>query len=265
MMKNITYLILSIFLIGCQNKPEEKISEKSVLNQPQINNQKIEKDVDKEICWEGQINNKLPIFIHYSLRENLVIGEITYLNTKSKTPIKLIGTIEDDKSFRLLEFDKDGNITGIITGKPNGDKFNGTWFSPKSRKEFSLNLNKSEKYIKSESKTVNQKDIFGDYQYSYGEFTYSGEFNVEKIDNNHIAFEILSVGNGEAPPIAQIESDTIALENNSFTYKLPESDDCEFKITFYKNFAYVEYLKGNCDGQFGMNATIEGIFIKQDK
>ena len=266
MMKNITYLILSIFLIGCQNKPEEKISEKSEIKQTEINYRKTENKVNNEICWEGQINNKLPIFIHYSLQENLVIGEITYLNTKSKTPIKLIGTIENDKSFRLLEFDKNGTVTGIITGKPNGDKFNGTWFSPKSRKEFSLNLNKSEKNIKSENKTVNQKDIFGDYQYSYGEFTYNGEFSVEKIDNNHIAFEILSVGNGEAPPIAQVERDTIKLENNNtFTYKLPDSDDCEFKITFYKNFVIVEYLKGNCDGQFGMNATIEGIFIKQNK
>lgn len=264
MMKNITYIIISILLIGCQNKPEEKISKKVETNQSEINQQKVETNVDKEICWEGQINNKLPIFIHYSFKENLVIGEITYLNTKNKTPIKLIGTIEDDKSLRLLEFDKKGNITGIITGKSSDDKFVGTWFSPKSRKEFNLNLKKSEKLINSEIKTVSQKDIFGDYQYSYGEFTYNGEFNVEKIDNNHIAFEIISVGNGEAPPIAEVERDTVKLENNSFIYKLPESDDCEFKITFHKNFVFVEYLKGNCDGQFGMNATIEGIFIKQD-
>ncbi|GAA4149908.1 hypothetical protein GCM10022217_02380 [Chryseobacterium ginsenosidimutans] len=228
MMKNIAYLILSIFLFGCQNKPEEKISKKPEIKQSEINYQRTENDVDNEICWEGQIMNKIPIFIHYSLQENLVTGEIIYLNTSTKTPIKLIGTIEDDKSFRLLEFDKNGNITGIITGKPNGGRFNGKWFSPISRKEFSLNLNKSEKHIKSESKTVNPKDIFGDYRYSYGEFTYNGKFNVKKIDNNLIAFEILSVGNGEAPPIAQVERDTIKLEsNNSFTYKLPESNDCE--------------------------------------
>lgn len=263
-MKNITYLIIFIFLIGCKNNSEKKNSGHSVINQSKNNNQKNIENGNQQIYWEGQINNKLPIIINYSLQENLVIGEITYLNTKNKMPIKLIGTIEDDKSFRLLEFDKSGNISGIISGKTKDNEFNGTWFSPKSRKEYSFNLKKLKKQIKAVSNTINEKDIYGDYQYSYGKFAYSGELNIEKIDKNNIAFEILSVGNGEAPSIAQIERDTIKLENNSFVYKLSESDDCEFKITFYKSFVYVKYLKGNCDGQFGMNASIEGIFIKQE-
>jgi len=39
-----------------------------------------------------------------------------------------------------LEFEKSRNITGIITGLPTEKLFTGSWFSPKTRKELSLNL-----------------------------------------------------------------------------------------------------------------------------
>jgi hypothetical protein len=76
-----------------------------------------------EICWTGTLNGKTPIFIHYQLDNNLIIGEITYLNTEDKLPIRLLGTIEENKSYRLLEFDKTGNITGVIEGKPTEKSF----------------------------------------------------------------------------------------------------------------------------------------------
>src|SRR5690349_3030177 len=100
-----------------------------------------EKPAAKETCWAGSLNKKTPIFIHYQVVDShVIIGEITYLNSKNKVPIRLLGTVEEDRSYHLLEFDASGNITGMITGTPATNKFMGTWFSPKTGKELPMML-----------------------------------------------------------------------------------------------------------------------------
>lgn len=216
-----------------------------------------------EICWTGTLNGKIPIFIHYQFDNEVIIGEIIYLNTKNRTPIKLIGTIENwDKKYRLLEFDKTGNITGIITGLPEKDKFNGRWFSSKTRKELTLNLSIKDTVIISKNYQPKLSAIFGGYHYQYSEGGAQGDFHLTKIKNDKAAFNIFSVTGEPARNIAEIETDTIKLTKTEFRYKVPETEDCEFKVVFYNDFVFVNYTKGPCAGQFGHNATIDGIFIK---
>lgn len=218
---------------------------------------------NREICWAGTLNGKTPVFIHYQLDSNLIIGEITYLNTKDKVPITLLGTIEEDKTYRLLEFDSTGNITGVIEGKPAGDFFNGDWVSPKTKKELSLSLSLKDTVISSKNFMADAGEIFGDYHYQYGENGFNGDFEINKVKNKEIEFEIQSLTNVErGPNIAEVEKDTISLTGNSFIYTIPESDSCEFKVSFYKGFVYINYTKGYCEGEFGLNATIDGIFLK---
>ncbi len=224
-----------------------------------------ESNADKktDICWTGTLNGKTPIFIHYQFDNEVIIGEIIYLNTKNKTPIKLIGTIESwDKKFRLLEFDKTGNITGIITGLPEKDKFNGSWFSPKTRKELTLNLSTKDTVIVSKNYQPKLSEIYGDYHYQYSEAGSQGDFNLTRINNEKVSFNIFSVTSEPARNIAEIETDTIKLTKTEFIYKVGETEDCEFKVKFYKDFAFINYTKGYCIGQFGHNATIEGIYFK---
>lgn len=216
-----------------------------------------------DICWIGTLNGNTPVFIHYQLDSNLIIGEITYLRTKDKLPIRLLGTIEEDKSYRLLEFDETGNITGVIEGKPTERTFNGIWVSPKSKKEITLSLSSKDTVIKSPSIKPDGNQIFGDYHYQYGPSGYNGNFEIVKLADNKIVFNIISLTNIErGPNIAEIEKDTIAMTGNSFVYKVPDSDDCEFKVTFYKDFVYINYTNGYCESQFGLNATINGIYLK---
>jgi len=255
-MKHWTYILL-LTIISCNNQ-QVKVSgaDTSVSAKPTVLT-----DTKNEICWIGTLNGKTPIFIHYQLDNNLIIGEITYLNTKDKLPIRLLGTIEDDKSFRLLEFDKIGNITGIIIGQPTEKIFKGNCFSPKSSKEFSIALSKADTSISTPDIKPNHNQIFGNYHYQYGENGYNGDFEINKVDNDKIDFNIFSVtklgGN-----IADVQRDTIEMKGNSFIYKIPESDSCEFKTTFYKDFVYINYTKIYCSGQFGLNATIDGIYLK---
>ena len=118
-MKHWTYILL-FTIISCNNQQQKvSTSDISVSGTPKtLVDAKTRSN--SQICWTGTINGKTPVFIHYQLDSTLIVGEITYLNTKDKLPITLLGTIEDDKSFRILEFEKTGNITGIITGRIPG-------------------------------------------------------------------------------------------------------------------------------------------------
>jgi hypothetical protein len=261
-MKYWTYVLL-LTVISCNNQHQKVDKSDTLVSSTPSALTDSQTKSDNEICWTGTLNGKTPIFIHYQLDSNLIIGEITYLNTKDKLPITLLGTIEDDKSYRLLEFDKTGNITGVIEGKPTEKIFNGLWVSPKTKKELAMTLSSKDTLISSVNIKPTESDIFGNYHYQYGENGYNGDFDINKIGNNKINFHILSLTNVErGPNIAEVEKDTIAMTGHSFIYKIPDSDSCEFKVTFYKDFAYINYTKGYCESQFGLNATIDGIYLK---
>lgn len=217
----------------------------------------------KNICWTGTINGKIPILLHYQFDNEVIIGEIIYLNTKGKLPIKVVGTIQDwDKKYRLLEFDRTGNITGIIVGLPEKNEFKGIWTSPKTKKELNLNLSAKDTIIFSKDYRPDFSNISGEYYYQYGETGYNGYFRLTKMNNNKASFEILSVTSEPDRNIAQIDADTINLTKTEFSYKVPGNDECEFKVKFFKDFVFINYTKGYCLKQFGFNATIDGIFFK---
>lgn len=216
----------------------------------------------KQFHWTGTINNKIPVFLNYAVLENVIAGEITYLNTKDKKPIKILGSIEEDKTYRLLEFEPSGNITGVLTGKPTAQSFTGNWSSPKTRKELSLNLQHKDTTIKPITIIPAGNDIAGNYRYQYSEKGYQGGVDIKKVSEKKIAFSISSVTSAPARNIAEVEKDTVELKGNSLIYTIPGSNNCEFKMTFYKGFLAVRYTKGYCTGQFGNNATIDGLFLK---
>lgn len=257
------YAILLLIVLSCTNQQELVVT--STINKMDSN--QILESVDtlqkQEICWVGTLDNTIPVFIHYQLDGHLVIGSITYLNTKKKLPIKLLGTIERDQQFRLLEFANDGNISGIITGVPKGSVFTGNWYSTQSNKTHSMTLTSADTFIISPNINAIDSLIFGSYSYQYGSHGYNGYFEIDKVDSSNVDFSILSLTNMErGPSIAEVTKDTILLNGTSFIYNIPDSDSCEFKATFYKDFVYVQYTKGYCAGQFGLNATIDGIFVK---
>lgn len=258
-MKKLIYP-LTILCFSCSNKPTEKVKVQETKIESKLNaKNSVEKN---DICWIGTLDSKIPIFIHFQIVENLIFGEIVYLNTKDKKPIRIIGTIEEDRSYRILEFESNGNISGILTGLPKGNLFIGRWFSPKTRKELTLNLALSDSTIKTISIETRQENIFGDYYYQYSEAGYQGEFSITKIDNKKAAFRIFCVTEEHSRNIAEIRKDSIELSGSKFTYKVPATDSCEFEVRFFKEFLFINYTRGYCSGQFGINATIDGIFLK---
>lgn len=259
--KYLVYIPL-LTIISC-NKPEQKDKvSTSAIPKESVKLASIKSQVSTEISWKGFVNGKTPVFIHYQIDGNIIAGEITYLNTKNKLPITLLGTIDNDNNYRILEFEKSGNITGVITGKPTKDAFEGSWFSPKTRKELVLNLAKKDTALTSKKIETKLEDLFGRYHYQYSEAGYQGDLEIKKLPGSKAVFGITSVTGDPGRNLAQIDDDTINLKTTNFTYKLADTDDCEFKVKFYKGFAVVQYTQGVCSGQFGMNATIEGIYLK---
>ncbi len=256
MRNSIIFLVL--LLSACGGKKEKNISNMNTF----VTTKNNEQNNQVHISWVGTINNKIPIFLHYSILDKVIIGEITYLNTKDKKPIRLLGTIEDDKSYRLLEFENDGNISGIITGNPEGQVFNGLWFSPKTRQEFQLRLSTKDTSIVTTNYQTEIKDIYGAYRYQYSEEGYQGDFEINKLTDNKVAFSIFSVTGAPGRNIAQVSTDTVQMRGNNFTYKIADTDSCEFQVRFFEGFLIVNYTKGYCSGQFGLNASIDGIFLK---
>ncbi len=215
------------------------------------------------ICWRGTLDSRIDILLQYQTEGEVVEGELIYLNTKEQKPIKIIGTVEEDQSLRLLEFEPSGNITGILTGTPTASVFEGSWFSPLTRKELPMQLRRVDTFIATQSITVLPASPEGDYEYQYSEEGSQGTLLVRSAGNGRIIFEILSVTGAPARNIADVSPVTVTLQGNSFTYTVPETDDCTFKVSFYKDFAYIKYTNGYCNGVFGHNASVDGIFYKQ--
>lgn len=249
-------------MIACNGRQQKtSISDNSTASEATIIDQKHQNK--REVCWIGTLNDTIPVFIHYQADGNVIVGEITYLKTNDKLPVRLLGNIEEDKRYRLLEFDKTGNITGVIEGKQSERAFYGSWVSPRTKRELQMRLLLRDTLITSPSIKPEPSQIFGNYHYQYGEKGYNGDFELSKAGDGKAAFHILSLTNVErGPNVAEVEKDTITLVGDGFVYRIPDSDNCEFKVSFFKDFVYINYTKGYCQNQFGLNATITGIYLK---
>ena len=214
-----------------------------------------------DLCWTGMIDNKIPVFLHFQIDDDVLSGKIYYLDTTDKPPITLIGIIEYDKSYKLYEFDDTGYISGMITGRAIDKNFTGTWESPKTKKEFSMALTLKDTLIKSQNIVPDRDQIFGSYHFLFGR--YHGDLVVNSVDSKRIDFNILSFANVDGGSnMAVVKKDTIAMKNNGFDYTLPHSTDCSFNTRFYKGFAYVHYTNGICAAEFGEGASIDMLYLK---
>jgi hypothetical protein len=256
--KQFGIFLLSWVLLSCKSQPKTIEHSASTLSANRSENRP-----NRDFCWQGSLNGNIPVFIHYQIDSEFLVGEIVYLNTKEKTPIKLAGTTMDLGYFRLLEFDKTGNITGIVTASQNKNVLEGNWFSPKSRKELSFNASTKDTTIASRPKAA-LHEIFGTYQYRYGEEGYQGEFIIRQLPDSKASFSINSVTEAPGRNVAEVNEDTITMSASQFVYQLRDARSCEIMVRFYKEFAFIKYTRGYCQGEFGNNATVDGIFFKTD-
>ena len=214
-------------------------------------------------CWRGDLEGAIPVQLQYQVEGDIVTGSIQYLATKNRLPIPLIGTVGNNE-LRLLEFAPNGNITGIITGKREGEKLVGDWFSPTTRKTRNMDLSAVDTLIPTHTTAAVPERRGGRYSYSYGEEGPQGTLTLKTLAGGKAVLEISAVTGAPAFNLADIGADTVTLEGDRILYRFPDAPECSFQVRFYKDFAVVNYLSNEgCTSQFGHNATVEGIFLKE--
>ncbi|HLO37201.1 MAG TPA: hypothetical protein VK173_01790 [Lacibacter sp.] len=269
-MKNKYFFFLVLFaLISCQGSNTSEETQKPEANINVESGKKTQNEIISNVpyYWAGTINKTIPVFLHFTFVDSMFIGELTYLNTKRKEPIFIIGSIEDDSSYRLLEFENSGNISGVLSLNHADNSLDGAWYSTKNDSDFEISLSKKDTVLPSKSFNVDRSDIYGTYAYSYGEKGYQGTFDINKTAQGDAEISAFSVTRDPSRNIAELEKDTISILGNSFTYKQPSSDSCSYKIQLYKKFLVVKYLSGpgDCFSQYGVNADITGIYLRTSK
>ncbi len=224
-----------------------------------------QKEAKYGACWKGTLGKNIPVFLHYQKQGSLVVGAITYLNTKAKQPIPLIGTTYVDGRLGLNEYATDGNITGIWVVAHHGDSLTGHWYAPYSEEQYPVTLTNQYTPVPASPITADLQNIAGEYNYQYGKKGPQGGWTIKRINKDSISISGWSVTHAPARNIANVNTDTVALVGNHFIYQVSTGDKCKIvmKGTFYKHFLRITYINdAPCHYYFGHNATLEGIFYK---
>lgn len=222
-----------------------------------------QKITDASYSLSGLIDQKIPVELTVSVSKNVVLGNIRYVKTKEKKPIKIIGTLDSGTHYHLEEFEKDGNISGIIDVVLKNGKLEGTWSSTKSDAVYPMALDVQTKINpKPEIFSPVLADHFeGTYTYQYGEDGYQGSIAIKKIKGQMYSYDIGSVTRAPGRNIADASGE-VMIKNNQFTIEINNS--CSFLATFYNGFLSITSVPSeqSRDCEFGLNATLEGTFLK---
>lgn len=213
--------------------------------------------------FTGFINKKIPVELDITISKNMVLGNIRYLNTKAKTPIKIIGELSDKNQYSLREFEKDGNISGVINATLKNDKLEGDWSATKSDTSYSA-------IFTAKSNSASKPEVFspissgqqaGEYFYQYGEKGYQGSITIKKLSGNTYSYDVGSVTHDPGRNMADASGKAV-LKNNQLIIFVNNS--CKFIVKFYNGFLTItEGSQGQLnDCEFGFNATLEGTYLK---
>ncbi|KIO76650.1 hypothetical protein TH53_14020 [Pedobacter lusitanus] len=216
-----------------------------------------------QFSYTGFINQKIPVTLDLTiLGDYTVTGKISYLNTKPALPISIIGTYNQSESvFTLAEYEKSGNISGLIRATLKNLLIEGEWGSTKSDASYPLSLTfKAHHSIKPQVPA--SQHIEGEYAYHYGETGYDGVIKITREKNGTYAYAIGTVTGDKTRDLANASGSGLALQNNQLMIEVNPS--CRFSVTFYDGFLKIASLNKDADscGFTGANATLRGVYLK---
>lgn len=90
-------LILPLFF-ACNTQGSTISSDKEIGKQDtmKMEQEKVAtENKDLQLAWKGTINKTIDVMVAFQKNGELVVGSITYINTKEKIPIKLIGSVKE--------------------------------------------------------------------------------------------------------------------------------------------------------------------------
>ncbi|MCB9233478.1 MAG: hypothetical protein H6581_17610 [Bacteroidia bacterium] len=231
----------------------------AVTNTQPVENQSSQPAGNACTQYKGKLDGRIPVTLELQMQDEIAYGTLVY--DKVGTPIKLIGQESGENYYRIMEFEKSGNVTGIWNLSFDGNTASGDCFFPASRKSMTITLEGSGSGAAAEDLSTN--NFKGDYYYQYGDEGASGSFTVISFDEGNLTYEISCVTGPPAYNIASIEEGEGVLMGNTLSYRNTDFGDCAFDIRFYKGFVAVQYMEGKNDCGFGHNAYVDGIFLRK--
>lgn len=268
----IILLLFSIFLWSCsQPTVSEQVSETATASNENVEKQSVprgEAPFDPatktegeywQSYFEGKLDDKIEVEFYLQRHEDLLAGTITYKS--SGIPIRIFGNYRDDQNFFIREYAKGTEVSGMMSGTIKDGKIEGSWYPPSGDKERKLKAIATSKASKGLTWKNAEQNVAGEYSYEFPNEGGSGSLTVEQ-SGDKITFDAISVNGAPGYHIATIEEGAGKLVDHKVHYSMNDGE-CEFYIRFYRDFAYIEFVEDKYACDFGMGASIEGIFVKE--
>ena len=151
----------------------------------------------------------------------------------------------------------------MMSGKIENGQLNGTWYAAAGERNYPMAVKASAQKPTPEEWPAATRTVAGEYSYSFPEEGGSGSLTV-KQSGDDITFDAISVNGAPGYHIATIEDGKGTIVDHTVHYSM-NGGECEFNIRFYKDFAYIQFVGENYECDFGMGASIEGIFVREPK
>ncbi|MFI5138730.1 MAG: hypothetical protein ACHQIM_12960 [Sphingobacteriales bacterium] len=233
----------------------------------------IPKSVDGLYKFTGKLDGKIPVFLWFVVKDSVLKGEVTYLRTKKRLPITIIGTIIRGERFdqnadktivdfiTIYEFNKNGYVTGTYEGEFNAKTLSGIWSAPGSEKELKYKLMRKDTSLNHIDTILTPISINGEYLYHFGEQGSSGGIDIKERSPGEFLVDINCTTPSPQNNVADLETFKAHMVNNTIIYKIP-NEDCKFRIRVFNNFIVINYVGKSWNCGFGLNAGVDGVFIK---
>lgn len=250
-MNRIVFIVALILFAACNGTADKPADRTPAMTSTA-------KDNSDTRSWTGTIRGNIPVFMHFALKDSVLAGELVYLNSSNKKPIRILGHLAPSM-YMIKEFSDSGLISGTWSGTYSNDSLTGQWYG--GNKEFSFSLLPKDTSI---DKTISftPGKIDGTYRYQYPKEGGMGEVSIKQLDAAHIIFNASCITGAPAYHMATVEDDTIAINNYVAQYENPEFGNCKFSLHFFNGFLVIQTAENAADCGFGMGAGVDGIYIK---
>jgi len=207
--------------------------------------------------FEGTINGKYGIIMTLSKNKENLSG--TYFYKNQGALIQISGTIDDNGSLIINEFNNKGNMTGIFKGQLINNNIIGQWTKPDGTKAMTFSISES---IISESSNLNNESNKSD-DYSNWSGIYFDEFGrslkiTGPASDGAVKFE-LTPQNSESCQ-EDVWKGTAYLTNSAVANYSDEDSECHFNFTF--NPGQIEVHEKDCSHGASCG-TFDGFYTKK--
>jgi hypothetical protein len=216
----------------------------------------------KIVSLKGNLDSKYPISMWIIEKQDVIFGQVKYENASNK-PIRLVG-VPYKEGIELVEFLDDGEICGIWKGKFEKNGYIGYWYSVEGNKNYKFILEKNDTILSDIDTNIITTNYVGNYRYRHGENGPEGYISIDKKEN-YFTLTCSNVTGEPSRNIANFQIDTLRIINNKSICDLNKDGLCVFMINFYNDFIIINSIDGKRDCGFGLNANVDGIYVKTNK